>query len=81
MSEESLQKVGIKQAVKIGLAIKEMNLEELARLTGRELSTLSGMLTRGTPNLSNTIGLMDGLGAKVVVKYANGQEVELVMGR
>lgn len=74
-----LQKVGIKQAVKIGLATEKMTMEEVARATGREVSTLSGMLSRGTPSLKSTLGVLHGVSAKLIVKYDNGQEVELVI--
>lgn len=74
-----LQKVGIKQAVKIGMATEKMTMEEVARATGREVSTLSGMLSRGTPSLKSTIGVLNGLNAKLIVRFDNGQEVELVL--
>lgn len=74
-----LKKVGIKQAVKMGLASEKMTMEEVARGTGREVSTLSGMLSRGTPSLKSTLGVLNGLKAKLIVKYADGQEVELVL--
>lgn len=74
-----LQKVGIKQAVKIGMATEKMTMEEVARATGREVSTLSGMLSRGTPSLKSTIGVLNGLNAKLIVRYDNDQEVELVL--
>jgi len=78
MSKE-LQKVGIKQAVKIGMAIEKMTMDEVARGTGREVSTLSGMLGRGTPSLKSTVSIFEMLNAKLIVKYNNGQEVELII--
>lgn len=76
---KDLQQVGIKQAVKIGMATEKMTMEEVARATGREVSTLSGMLSRGTPSLKSTLGVLNGVNAKLVVRYENGQEVELVI--
>lgn len=76
---KDLQKVGIKQAVKIGLAAEKMTMEEVARATGREVSTLSGMLGRGTPSLKSALGVLNNVNAKVIIRYDNGQEVELVI--
>jgi DNA-binding phage protein len=76
---KDLQQVGIKQAVKIGMATEKMTMEEVARATGREVSTLSGMLSRGTPSLKSTLGVLHGVSAKLIVQYDNGQEVELVI--
>lgn len=74
-----MEKADIRQAVKIGLTSKKMTMQELARTTGRGVSCLSIMLKKGSPSLKNTLGLFEGVDAKVVVKYSNGQEVELVV--
>lgn len=79
MKEKELQKVGIKQAVKIGLAAERMTMEELARSIGVGGGTLSGKLSRGTPSLKSTLDITKGLGAQLVLRYANGSEVELVI--
>lgn len=76
---ENLKKVGIKQAVKMGMATEKMTMEEVAKATGREVSTLSGMLSRGTPSLKSTLSVLEGLNSKLIVRYDNGQEVELVI--
>lgn len=72
-----LQKAGIKQAVKIGLASKELTMEELARATGRDVSTLSSMLSRGTPSMKSILSITDTLNAKLIIRYDNGQEIQL----
>ena len=72
-------KADIKQATKIGCAIKKMTMGELAKKTGREGSTLSGILSRGTPSLKVAIDILNGAGGKVIVQYDNGQEVELIV--
>lgn len=76
---QELQKVGIKQAAKIGMATEKMTMEELSKCIGVEVSTLSGKLSRGTPSLKSTLDITQALNAQMVVRFANGQEVELVI--
>lgn len=77
MADKAEKTVDIKKAVKMGLVEQQITMGELAKLTGRELSTLSGMLTRGKPSLSSVMELMGELNAKVVIRYENGNEVVL----
>ena len=71
------KKADIKQAVKIGCAIENKTISELARLIGREQSTLSGMLSRGKPTIKTLMEIIDGLNAKLLIEYSNGHKVEL----
>lgn len=75
---KNLQKVGVKQAAKLGMVVEKMTMEEVARATGREIATLSGILSRGNPSIKNTLGIFNQLGAKLIVRYSNGNEVELI---
>ena len=77
--DKELKKTGIRHAVKMGLVEKKMTMEELARATGREVSSLSGMLSRGAPSLRSLMSVLHGVEAKLVVRYDNGHEVELVI--
>jgi len=69
----------IKQATKIGCAIENMTMGELAKKTGREGSTLSGILSRGTPSLKVAIDVLKGVKGTIIVRFDNGQEVELTV--
>lgn len=75
--KEKLKKVDVKQAIKIGCAIENKTISELSRLIGREQSTLSGMLSRGKPNVKTLFEIIEGLNAKLLIEYSNGNKVEL----
>ena len=77
--EKGLIKADLMQATKMGCAMKRMNMGELAKMTGRSGSTLSGILKRGTPTLKVALDILEGAGAKMIVRYEDGQEVELVV--
>lgn len=74
---EKRQKVNFKHAVEMGLAEKKMTKGELATATARSNSTITNNLNNGSPTSRVMSEFFEAIGAKVLIEYANGMQVEL----
>lgn len=77
MAKEEIQKVDLRQFIKIVAATKKMTLTETAKASGREQSTLSNMLIRGNVNIKVLSEVLGGLDEKLILCTGSGQKFEL----
>lgn len=74
---EVINKVTIKQAVKIMSSNKNMSLTEVARASGRGQSTLSNLLANGNPNLNTIKEILNGMGEELIIVSSSGQKFQI----
>jgi len=75
--DNTVQKVDLKQFIKVVAATKGMTITETAKASGRDQSTLSNMLSRGNTNIRVLSEVLGGLDEKLILCTSNGQKFEI----
>lgn len=69
---ENVKEVTLGQMIKIEAAKKEMTITEIARASGRDQSTVSNMMRKGSVNTSILKELLEGMYEDLVLLMKDG---------